>query len=109
MKKIIFSAAAIVMALSFNAFAGTPETKGETKPETNTSSAQVYHYASENTAEGQFRNTANWMPGPSSDPTCHQANAKPCEITANDATDLASKLATRSNAQVLQITDGNRQ
>ncbi|MEN5232485.1 hypothetical protein [Sphingobacterium faecium] len=108
MKTLILSAAAIMLASAVS-FAGTPETKGESKPEVNTSSAQVYHYASENTAENQFRNPSNWQPGPSSDPTCGLDDIKPCEMTANNASDLATKLGSRSNSQVLLITDSNRQ
>ncbi len=105
MKRIVLSAAALMLTTAFS-FAGTPEAKANSKTEA--SFAQLYHYASENTTEGQFRNTGNWLPGPSPNTDCGTADVKPCEITANDATDLASKLSGKSNSQVLMITDQNR-
>ncbi|WON93786.1 hypothetical protein [Sphingobacterium sp. UGAL515B_05] len=109
MKKVIFSAAALMLASAFS-FAGTPETKTEAKakPEVKTSST-VYHYTSESTAPGAFANTANWSEGPSDNPTCGSYNNKPCEITADDAADLSSMLNGQSNSNVLLITDRNRQ
>ncbi|MDR3008615.1 MAG: hypothetical protein LBV59_11815 [Sphingobacterium sp.] len=104
MKRIVLSTAALMLTTAFS-FAGTPETKA--KPETSTS-ATIYHYASESTATGAFANTSNWQPGPSDDPTCGFAQTKPCEMTVNDAADLASKLSGKTNAQVLLITDDNR-
>ncbi|MNJ95299.1 hypothetical protein D3C87_130090 [compost metagenome] len=107
MKKVIFSAAAFMLASTFS-FAGTPETKENAKPEANTSSAQIYHYVSNSTAPGAYANTGNWQPGPSPFDDCGTAENRPCEMTANDASDLSSKLSGKSNAQVLAITDSNR-
>jgi hypothetical protein len=47
MKKVIFSAAALMLASAFS-FAGTPETKANTKPEakTNAQTADVLHWCS---------------------------------------------------------------
>lgn len=106
MKKVFLSASALLLATAFS-FAGTPETKANAKPEANTSGT-IYHYASESTATGAFANTSNWQPGPSPNQDCGLDDVKPCEMTANDATDLASKLSGKSNTQVLLITDSNR-
>lgn len=64
MKKIIFSAATIMLASAFS-FAGTPETKEEAKPEVKTEALQVYHYSSKNP-----NGTINFLPGEPSPNAC---------------------------------------
>ena len=107
MKKIIFSAAALMLASAFS-FAGTPETK-DAKPVTaEVKSATLFHYASESTAPNAYQNTGNWQPGPSPSENCGQADVKPCEIMANDETDLSSQISGKTNLQVLDLTISNR-
>lgn len=107
--KITTAVFALIMGFSFSSFAGTPETKGEAKPEAKTNNdPPVYHYKSESTVEGQFRNTANWAEGPSSSTSCGIGTTKPCEITAEDETELAAMLSGKDNAGVLAISDNKR-
>jgi hypothetical protein len=108
MKKSIFSAAAIVMALSFTAFAGTPETKEAKTTNTEVSSSGLFHYVGNSTAAGAFANPANWAEGPSPSNNCTTNGNKPCEITAEDQTELESMLSGRSNPSVLTIVDSKR-
>lgn len=68
--------------------------------------ASTFHYASESTAAGAFANPDNWEPGTS--PTNCVGTAKPCQITAEDEADLESKLAGKTNPQVLSIVDSKR-
>lgn len=104
----MFSTAAI-LALSLSAFAGTPETKGEAQPEVKINAEPlVYHFIGESTLEGQFRLTSNWAEGPSTAPSCGTGTSKPCEITAEDETELAAMLNGKSNSQVLAIADNKR-
>ncbi len=97
------------MALTISSFAGILKDKPDSKSEQNFSTSKVFYYISESTSEGQFRNITNWTEGNSSGHTCGLGDNKPCQITANDINDLASKLSGRSNAQVLLITDTNRE
>lgn len=108
MKKLLFSTAAIMLAFSVNTFAGTPETKDAKAAKTETTSSGVFHYVSESTTEGQFRVTGNWQEGPSPRTDCGDDDIKPCEIMAEDETELAAKLSNQSNAAVLNLTISNR-
>ena len=70
------------------------------------STASTFHYASESTAAGAYANPDNWQPG-TSPKTC-SGTAKPCQMTAEDQADLESKLAGKTNTQVLAIVDSKR-
>lgn len=71
MKKIIFSTAALMLASVFS-FAGTPETKGEAKPEVKTESATIhYRYQSTNP-----NGSLNFVEGQNNE--CPPGTEKPC-------------------------------
>ncbi|WP_145328018.1 hypothetical protein [Sphingobacterium siyangense] len=72
------------------------------------STSTVYHYDSESTAAGAFATVGNWQPGTSSEP-CGTGEDKPCQITAENAMDLQSKLNGKTNPQVLAIVDSKRE
>ena len=78
MKKVIFSAAALMLASAFS-FAGTPETKTEAKatPEVKANTELVYHYVSQNT-----NGTINFAEGTATN--CPQPGNKPCEWTSDN-------------------------
>lgn len=78
MRKLMFSTAAI-LALSLSAFAGTPETKGEAKPEAKTQDTYVYHYVSKNT-DGSL----NFAPGEPLPGACGGLQEIPCRWTSDD-------------------------
>lgn len=80
----------------------TPEAKAEVKVQT------TFHYASESTSPGAFANPDNWQSG-GSPVACNTGEEKPCQITAEDEADLASKLSGRNNDQVLAIVDSRRE
>ncbi|MGJ1435671.1 hypothetical protein [Sphingobacterium siyangense] len=78
MKKVIFSAAALLLASAFS-FAGTPETKANTKPEAKpevkTETTLVYHYTGKD-AQGRII----FEEGPATD--CPSGTNLPCEWEA---------------------------
>ena len=79
MKKVIFSAAALMLASAFS-FAGTPETKANAKPEVRTETAKVYHYVSKN-GDGSI----NFAEGEPTSPTaCQGLQQIPCRWTSED-------------------------
>lgn len=73
MKKVIFSAAALMLASAFS-FAGTPETKTEAKakPEVKTETTLVYHYTGKD-ASGNIQFAAGEPPV-----SCNNAGSVPC-------------------------------
>ncbi|MCY1520976.1 hypothetical protein D9M68_557710 [compost metagenome] len=81
MKKVFLSASALILATAFS-FAGTPETKAETKakPEVRTETAKVYHYVSKN-GDGSI----NFAEGEPTSPTaCQGLQQIPCRWTSED-------------------------
>ncbi|OJV55365.1 MAG: hypothetical protein BGO31_20770 [Bacteroidetes bacterium 43-16] len=73
MRKLIFSAAALMLATAFS-FAGTPETKGEAKPEVKTETTNlVYHYTGKD-AQGRII----FEEGEATE-DCGQPGSLPCE------------------------------
>ena len=73
MSKLIFSAAALMLATAFS-FAGTPETKGEVKPEVKTETTNlVYHYTGKD-AQGRII----FEEGEATE-DCGQPGSLPCE------------------------------
>ncbi len=73
----MFSTAAIVMALSFNAFAGTPE-KAEAKPEAKTENTQMAH---------RYINVGNGNYLPEQEvgsPGCNTTDLLPCSIESDE-------------------------
>ncbi|OJV54246.1 MAG: hypothetical protein BGO31_12915 [Bacteroidetes bacterium 43-16] len=106
MKKVFFSVAAI-LALSLSAFAGTPDSK-DSRTSNQVSSTGVFHYVGNSTSPGAFANPANWAEGPAPSNNCGTTGDKPCEITAEDQTELQAMLSGRSNTSVLTIADSRR-
>lgn len=76
MKKLMFSTAAIVMALSFNAFAGTPETKGDAEAKVQ-SKAMDHRYI--NVGNGKY------LPSQTVGETyCNEEDTLPCFIDSDE-------------------------
>ena len=82
MKKVLFSAAALMLASAFS-FAGTPETKEakpEVKTEVKTEAALVYHYVSKNS-----NGSINFALGePTSPSACQGSQQIPCRWTSDE-------------------------
>ena len=95
MKKLMFSTAAI-LALSLSAFAGTPETKGEAKPEAKTQEVYTYHYLSESNGK------INFAEGPATN--CTPPGSKPCEWTSDEPMNTSEALTP---AEIEALADVN--
>jgi|GEM_PF-2119392 len=95
MKKVIFSAAALMLASVFS-FAGTPETKAETKakPEVKTETTLVYHYTGRD-ASGKIQFAAG-------EPlNCNNAGPVPCRWeSSSPMTSPQTEAYINSNALV---------
>lgn len=94
MKKVIFSAAALMLASAFS-FAGTPETKANTKPEVKTvTTTLVYHYTGKD-AQGRIV----FQEGPA--PDCNNLGSVPCEWeTSSPMSSPQTETYINSNATV---------
>lgn len=71
MKKVILSAATLMLATALS-FAGTPETKGEAKPEAKTEQQQIVYHATTTNPNGSI----NFVEGEKDD--CPPSGDKPC-------------------------------
>ncbi len=95
MKKLILSVASLMLASALS-FAGTPETKGEAKPEVKTNTVlKTYHYESQN-PDG----TINFAEGTGSCPT---PGNRICEWTSSEELEspmLPSDISSNPNVSV---------
>ncbi|WP_333624259.1 DUF6520 family protein [Sphingobacterium siyangense] len=95
MKKVLLSASALILATAFS-FAGTPETKTNTKPEVKSETVlKTYHYQSQN-PDG----TINFVEGTGSCPT---PGNNICEWTSSEELEspmLPSDISSNPNVSV---------
>ncbi|MCL8537672.1 hypothetical protein M9991_12435 [Chryseobacterium gallinarum] len=67
--------------------------------------AVTYYYISDDMAEGAFKDPVHWNINNNSEP-CESDGKRPCAITVPDGSSLSAVLGSRTNAQVLQISEG---
>lgn len=94
MKKLILSSAAILMAFSFSAIAGTPENN---KSEAKAKVTYVYHYESED-LEGNI----TFASGPANG--CPNGTAKPCEWESDQPMDTNTPLKKEQIQLLADVT-----
>lgn len=68
--------------------------------------ATVHYYVSEDMSEGAFRNTANWNTVNEDDVACGTVQIRPCKITVATGSSLSAVLGSKTNSQVLGISEG---
>ncbi|HAK29644.1 MAG TPA: hypothetical protein DCO90_10500 [Sphingobacterium sp.] len=94
--KIATTVFALIMGFSINSFAGTPESKGEVKPEAKSNTVlKTYHYQSQN-PDG----TINFAEGPGTN--CTSGN-KICEWTSSEELEspmLPAQIESNPDVQV---------
>ena len=72
----------------------------------NNSLATTHYYVSEDMSEGAFQNTANWNTVNSDGVNCGTLQIRPCKITVSTGSSLNSVLGSKTNIQVLGISEG---
>ncbi|MCS4165174.1 DUF6520 family protein [Sphingobacterium sp. BIGb0116] len=103
MKKVFLSASALILATAFS-FAGTPETKAETKakPEVKTETTLVYHYTGKD-ASGKIQFAAGEPPV-----NCNNAGSVPCRWESpSPMTSPQTEAYINSNADVTHTRSNN--
>lgn len=68
--------------------------------------ATVHYYVSTDMSPGAFRNVANWSTTNNSIGCVTEEDELPCKITVPEGSSLSSILASKSNPQVLVISEG---
>lgn len=68
--------------------------------------ATVHYYVSEDMSEGAFRNTANWNTVNEDGVSCGTLQIRPCKITVATGSSLSTVLGSKTNSQVLGISEG---
>lgn len=68
--------------------------------------ATTHYYVSEDMSEGAFKNTANWNTVNSDGVNCGTVQIRPCKITVATGSSLGSVLGSKTNSQVLGISEG---
>lgn len=68
--------------------------------------ATVHYYVSEDMSEGAFRNTANWSTVNEDEVACGTVQIRPCKITVANGSSLSAVLGSKTNSQVLGISEG---
>lgn len=68
--------------------------------------ATTHYYVSEDMSEGAFKNTANWNTVNSDGVNCGTLQIRPCKITVAAGSSLGAVLGSKTNSQVLGISEG---
>lgn len=66
----------------------------------------VHYYVSSDMSAGAFRNVANWSTIDDKVTCGEEEDVRPCKITVQEGTSLSSVLGSKSNPQVLLISEG---
>ncbi|MDV4042954.1 hypothetical protein CMT37_08955 [Elizabethkingia anophelis] len=67
---------------------------------------QTFYYVSENMSEGSFHNAGNWNTSNSDNINCSTTRVRPCKITVPEGSTLSDVLGSKTNDQVLDISEG---
>lgn len=70
-----------------------------------TKSPIIYHYVSDDMTPGAFSNVANWNTVDDEVP-CGSERFRPCAITVQENNTLSAVLGTKTNDEVLNISEG---
>ena len=65
----------------------------------------IYHYVSDDMSPGAFRTVANWSTV-DDEVACGTVRVRPCAVTVPENSTLSAVLGTKTNTEVLDISDG---
>ena len=65
----------------------------------------IYHYISDDMNEGDFKKVANWSTV-DDEVACGSKRVRPCAVTVQENSMLATVLGNKTNEEVLDISDG---
>lgn len=65
----------------------------------------IYHYVSDDMNPGAFSNVANWSTV-DDEVVCGSVRVRPCAVTIQEGSTLSAVLGTKTNTEVLDISDG---
>ena len=65
----------------------------------------IYHYVSDDMEEGDFKKVANWSTV-DDEVQCGADRIRPCAITVQENSTLATVLGNKTNSEVLDISEG---
>ena len=68
--------------------------------------ATIHYYVSSSMSAGAFRNVSNWSTTNSNGTCVTLVDQRPCQITVPDGVALSTILGTKSNDDVLDISEG---
>lgn len=72
----------------------------------NKSAATEHYYISSSMSAGAFRNVSNWSTTNSNGNCVSQLDERPCKITVPEGVALSTVLGTKSNDEVIDISEG---
>ncbi len=66
----------------------------------------VHYYVSDDMSEGAFANPANWNTVNEDGVNCGTVEIRPCKVTVATGSTLSAKLGSKTNLEVLGISEG---